>query len=97
MKLCKFQSIFFTFILFQGLQLHEIDSELEKKVTQTPDKKIPYIAVRGAVKALGSPINSISAPQTTGVIQKISLKEHVITRSSAGFWYAFKETSNLFN
>lgn len=64
----------------------------------------PYIAVRGFVKALSPAIRSIQNPHISGVIQKHSIKEHVVSRSSSGFWFvpsqsflAGDESSDLFH
>lgn len=54
---------------------------------KSPDSKIDYIAIRGIVKPLGEPLTSINNRKITGVIQKLKIKEHVVTRSTAGFWY----------
>lgn len=42
--------------------------------------------VRGLVKPLGNPIRSNYNNSITGVIQRLTIKEHVIARTSAGFW-----------
>lgn len=38
------------------------------------------------MQPLGSPIRSLNNTNVNGVIQKLSIKEHVIQRSTAGFW-----------
>ncbi|KAL0272034.1 UNVERIFIED_CONTAM: hypothetical protein PYX00_005161 [Menopon gallinae] len=58
----------------------------------------PYIAIRGFVKALSPAIRSIHNPHISGVIQKHSIKEHVVSRSSSGFWTESQRTINeVFN
>ena len=52
-----------------------------------PEHKLPYVAIRGSVKALGTPITSVNNENITGTIQKLSLKEHVVARGSAGYWF----------
>lgn len=50
------------------------------------NNKVDYIAVRGVVKPLGESLRSINKKDVTGVIQKLSVREHVVARTSAGFW-----------
>lgn len=38
------------------------------------------------MKPLGEPLRSINKKDVTGVIQKLSIQEHVVARTSAGFW-----------
>lgn len=64
----------------------KINSKLKDMLKTQPSQRLPYVAVRGTVHALGPPIRSQSSPDVTGVIQRLSLKEHTIARSSAGFW-----------
>lgn len=45
-----------------------------------------YVSIRGNVKPIGNPIISTNNSKITGVIQSLSIKEHVIQRSTAGFW-----------
>ncbi|KAI4494190.1 hypothetical protein M0802_009059 [Mischocyttarus mexicanus] len=65
---------------------YEVSSSLEEAVTNSLDSKIGYIAVRGTVKSLGKPLHSINQKDITGVLQKLSIKEHVVARTTAGFW-----------
>lgn len=51
-----------------------------------PDKIIPYVVIRGLVRPLGNSIKSISNDTVSGVIQKIVVKEHVVARTTGGFW-----------
>lgn len=44
------------------------------------------MVIRGLVKSLGNPIKSNYNDNVTGVIQRLTIKEHVIARTSAGFW-----------
>ncbi|XP_066595763.1 mitochondrial E3 ubiquitin protein ligase 1 [Prorops nasuta] len=64
----------------------DIGTDLKGLINKTPDGKIDYIAIRGIVKPLGKPLHSIKNQDVTGVIQKLSIKEHVVARSTAGFW-----------
>ncbi|XP_069695032.1 mitochondrial E3 ubiquitin protein ligase 1-like [Periplaneta americana] len=70
----------------QNAAVLDLNPELENIVKTHPDNKIPYVAIRGKVAALGPPITSVNKYYVTGTIQKLSVKEHVFTRSSAGFW-----------
>jgi hypothetical protein len=65
----------------------ELNSDLEKILKTHPDQKLPYVAIRGKVKALGSPITSLNNLTVTGTIQQLVMKEHVVARSSTGFWF----------
>jgi E3 ubiquitin-protein ligase MUL1 len=65
----------------------ELNSDLEKILKTSPDQKLPYVAIRGKVKALGSPITSVNNLTVTGTIQQLSMKEHVVARNSAGYWF----------
>ncbi|XP_014478990.1 PREDICTED: mitochondrial ubiquitin ligase activator of nfkb 1-A [Dinoponera quadriceps] len=75
----------------QNVELHDVGADLENLVNNTHNK-IDYIAVRGLVKPLGEPLQSIDKKNVLGVIQKLSVKEHVIARTSAGFWSDQKRT-----
>nr|CAD7416643.1 unnamed protein product [Timema poppensis] len=72
-------------ILAHNAPLYDINSKLEELVQSIPDKKLHYVALRGTVKAIGSPIKSLNSSNVSGVVQKLSIKEHVMTRSTAGF------------
>lgn len=61
----------------------ELDGNLKSKVK---DNTLKYVALRGMVKPIGNAIRSYSNDKATGVIQKLSIKEHVIARSVTGFW-----------
>lgn len=45
-----------------------------------------YVAIRGIVTPLGVPLHSLKHPNITGVIQKYCIKEHIVARSTGGFW-----------
>ncbi|KAJ1531516.1 hypothetical protein ONE63_000191 [Megalurothrips usitatus] len=64
----------------------DVDRSLVDKVSSQPGKKLDYVVVRGRVKALSSPIRSPNAWSTLGVVQKITTKEHLVTRHNFGFW-----------
>ncbi|XP_072384280.1 mitochondrial E3 ubiquitin protein ligase 1 [Diabrotica undecimpunctata] len=72
--------------LIQGAPYLEINKDLKEIVETHPDHKLSYVAIRGTVKALGNPIVSNANPTVTGVVQVLKIKEHVIQRSTAGFW-----------
>ncbi|GLV34222.1 Mitochondrial E3 ubiquitin protein ligase 1 [Carabus blaptoides fortunei] len=72
--------------MIQGAPLLEINSDLRELVGTHPERKLSYVAIRGAVKPIGSPIISSNNPKITGVVQLLSIKEHVVQRSTAGFW-----------
>lgn len=65
---------------------YEVGASLEEVVANHPDGKIGYVAIRGTVKALGKPLRSINKNDIIGVVQKLSIKEHVVARTTAGFW-----------
>jgi E3 ubiquitin-protein ligase MUL1 len=77
----------FYFCLLQNAAVVELDSSLEDRVRTQEDQKLPYVAVRGQVKALGAPVTSMNNWKTTGTIQKLCVKEHLIKRTTAGFWW----------
>ncbi|XP_053625542.1 mitochondrial E3 ubiquitin protein ligase 1 [Plodia interpunctella] len=64
----------------------DIDSTLNKEINKYPNNTIPFVVIRGLVKPLGNPITSNYNNSVTGVIQRLTIKEHVIARTSAGFW-----------
>lgn len=68
------------------MELYDVGPDLENVLNNSTHNKIDYIAVRGLVKPLGKPLQSIDKKNVLGVIQKLSVKEHVVARTSAGFW-----------
>ncbi|XP_063221472.1 mitochondrial E3 ubiquitin protein ligase 1-like [Bacillus rossius redtenbacheri] len=72
--------------------VYDVSSKLEDILDQQADKKFPYVVVRGKVKAIGPPIRSQNSPEVYGVVQKVSLKEHLTARNSAGFWSDREQT-----
>ena len=68
------------------MELHEIGPELNNLVDNSLNNKVDYIAIRGIVKPLGESLQSINKKNVTGVIQKLKVSEHVVARTSAGFW-----------
>ncbi|PSN44666.1 hypothetical protein C0J52_15743 [Blattella germanica] len=70
----------------QNAEVVELNSSLENRVHSQPNQRLPYVAIRGSVKAIGAPIISVNNPNITGTIQKLSVKEHVVARGSAGYW-----------
>ncbi|KOC59611.1 Mitochondrial ubiquitin ligase activator of nfkb 1 [Habropoda laboriosa] len=82
----------------KGAEFHEVGSQLGDLVDKSSDNKIGYIAIRGIVKPLGKPLTSISNKKLTGVVQKLKIKEHVVARTTAGFWSDQERTVNkVFN
>lgn len=73
-------------VFSQGAEFHEIGPQLGELVDKSSNNKIDYIAIRGIVKPLGKPLNSINNKKLTGVVQKLKIKEHVVARTTAGFW-----------
>ncbi|EFN86310.1 Mitochondrial ubiquitin ligase activator of nfkb 1 [Harpegnathos saltator] len=69
----------------QNVELYD-GPDLDNVVNNNINNKIHHVAVRGLVKPLGEPLQSINKKHVLGVIQKLSIKEHVIARTSAGFW-----------
>ncbi|KAG4078824.1 hypothetical protein HA402_015414 [Bradysia odoriphaga] len=65
---------------------YPVDDSLKEIVKQSPDGKINYGIIRGTVKPIGQPIQSVMSPSVTGVLQVIKLSEHRIARGFAGFW-----------
>lgn len=70
----------------QNVELHDIGTDLESLLDKNPNNKVDYIAVKGVVKPLGESLQSINKKDVTGVIQKLSVREHVVARTSAGYW-----------
>lgn len=66
--------------------IEEVNEELKTVIQAAPGKKIPYVALRGTVKSMGAPLKSFNMSDVSGVIQKLTLKEHIVTRRSSGFW-----------
>lgn len=87
--LCKYCDIHIyvnvNFCSFKNTEFHEVGPSLNKAINDA-DGKIKYIAIKGAVLPLGKSLRSINNKDVTGVIQKLTLKEHVVARTSAGFW-----------
>ena len=55
-----------------------------------------YVIVQGDVKAIVKPIKSLNASDVTGVVQKLTIKEHAIARNASGFWYYFFSSFDVF-
>lgn len=70
----------------KNVELHDVSPSLKDLVDKTPNGKIDYIAIRGNVKPLGESLQSINKKDVTGVIQKLSVREHLVARTSAGYW-----------
>ncbi|CAH1375065.1 mitochondrial E3 ubiquitin protein ligase 1-like [Tenebrio molitor] len=72
--------------MIQGAPYLAINKDLKEIVDTHPEKKLSYVSIRGTVKPLGKPIVSSNNPNVTGVVQLLRIKEHVIQRSTTGFW-----------
>ncbi|KRT83128.1 hypothetical protein AMK59_4273 [Oryctes borbonicus] len=72
--------------MIQGAPYLEIDKNLKEILQTHPEKKLSYVSIRGNIKPVGNPIISANNPKITGVVQSLSIKEHVIQRSTTGFW-----------
>lgn len=64
----------------------EINNQLSEIVETHPEHKLSYVSVRGTVKPIGNPIISSSNPKVKGVVQLLSIKEHVVQRGAMGAW-----------
>lgn len=64
----------------------DIDKSLHEIVSTHPTKKLSYVSIRGTVKPIGNPIISSNNAKVSGVIQLLSIKEHLIQQSTEGFW-----------
>uniref|UniRef100_A0A1B6G609 RING-type E3 ubiquitin transferase n=1 Tax=Cuerna arida TaxID=1464854 RepID=A0A1B6G609_9HEMI len=67
----------------QEVSSREDDNALDNLKTD----KGKYALVHGPVKALGNTIPSLHVPHMSGVVQKLSTSELVMTRNSSGFWW----------
>lgn len=72
--------------ILQSIELYDVGRDLKNLIDNSPNNKIDYIAIRGIVKPLGESLQSINKKDVTGVIQKFRVSEHVIARTSTGFW-----------
>lgn len=58
-----------------------------REIVEThPEHKLSYVAIRGTVRPIGNPIISNSNPKVKGVVQLLSIKEHVVQRGAMGAW-----------
>lgn len=77
----------YIFVFFKkGAEFHEVGANLNSILDDTPDRKLNYVAIRGTVKPIGEPLISVNNKDISGVIQKLSTKEHVVARTTTGFW-----------
>ncbi|KYN02310.1 Mitochondrial ubiquitin ligase activator of NFKB 1 [Cyphomyrmex costatus] len=70
----------------KNVELHDVGPDLENLLDKSLNNKVDYIAVRGIVKPLKESLLSVNKKDVTGVIQKLSVREHVVARTSAGYW-----------
>jgi len=76
-------------LLLQNVDVYDVNSTtVQDFAKQNADSRLPYVAIRGIVKALGSPIQSLYLKDTSGVVQKLTIKEHLVSKGAFGFWYA---------
>ncbi|KAF5306144.1 hypothetical protein FQR65_LT07420 [Abscondita terminalis] len=64
----------------------EIDTKLNTIVSGEPNKVLPYVIIRGTVQPIGNPITSNNNPKVAGVLQLLTIKEHIIQRGATGYW-----------
>lgn len=76
----------------ENVELYDVGADLKTVLDNSPNNKVDFVAVRGVVKPLGESLRSINEKNVTGVIQKLSVREHVVARTSAGFWSDQKRT-----
>ncbi|KAK5645563.1 hypothetical protein RI129_006863 [Pyrocoelia pectoralis] len=72
--------------LIENSPVLEINKNLTKIVNKQPDQIIPYVAIRGVVQPIGNPIISNNNSKVTGVLQLLTIKEHIIQRGATGYW-----------
>ncbi|KAH0561686.1 mitochondrial E3 ubiquitin protein ligase 1-like [Cotesia glomerata] len=70
----------------KNVQICDVGVNLHDIVKSSETDKFNYVAFRGIVKPLSKPLNGINNPAITGVIQRLIVKEHVVARTTAGFW-----------
>ena len=56
-----------------------------------------HVVVRGQVKSIGPPIKSLNKSFTSGVIQKLTVKEFFAEKTSFGMWYGAQSEINSFH
>ncbi|XP_018329612.1 mitochondrial E3 ubiquitin protein ligase 1 [Agrilus planipennis] len=78
--------------MIQGAPILDLDKNLSEIVNTHPDKRLSYVSLRGTIKPIGNPIISNNNPKVEGVIQLLSIKEHIVQRSTAGFWSDHERT-----
>ncbi|KAK0076563.1 hypothetical protein PV325_005191 [Microctonus aethiopoides] len=70
----------------KSAQVYNADVNLNKILHNSPNEKLDYVAIRGTVRSLGKPLYGFNNPSITGVVQRLTVKEHVVARTTAGFW-----------
>ncbi|XP_046482868.1 mitochondrial E3 ubiquitin protein ligase 1 [Neodiprion pinetum] len=70
----------------KGAEFYDVGTDLGKILDNTSGQKLDYVAIRGIVKPLGEPLYSVKNKDLAGVVQKLSVKEHVVARTTTGFW-----------
>ncbi|KAB0795590.1 hypothetical protein PPYR_12429 [Photinus pyralis] len=72
--------------LIENSPVLEINKNLPKIVNKQPGQIIPYVAIRGTVQPIGDPIISNNNLKVAGVLQLLTIKEHIIQRGATGYW-----------
>ncbi|KAL6260063.1 hypothetical protein P5V15_007602 [Pogonomyrmex californicus] len=72
--------------VIKNVELYDVGADIENLLDKSSNNKVDYVAVRGIVKPLKESLQSINKKDVTGVIQKLSVKEHIVARTSAGYW-----------
>jgi hypothetical protein len=72
-------------VLLQEAPSVDVGPALKTLIESSVEKKIPYIAVKGAVKELGSQVIK-SSSGLKGVLQVVTVNEHSIRRHASGSW-----------
>lgn len=82
----------------RSIKIKEVDRNLLGILNESPDNKIDYAAIRGTVEPLEEPLRSLNHADITGVVRKTCVSEHIVARTSGGFWTEkverIKETYN---
>lgn len=69
----------------ENVEVREVGADLANLFDNNSDKA-KYVAVRGIVKPIGKPLTGINGKYISAVIQKLKIKEHVVVRTTTGFW-----------
>ncbi|KAK9503558.1 hypothetical protein O3M35_010091 [Rhynocoris fuscipes] len=61
-------------------------------ISNLSEEERNYVIYQGDVKAIGKPIKGLNTPDITGVVQRLTIREHAIARNASGFWADQKNT-----